>query len=199
MPQTQRYRFAGHIAGAGTASGVRLVLGSWVHSPFGPFADVMIERADGTRVLIAPTETVAEFVAATYVFDEVRVEPVHVQVTGRRRHSRWRVSAGSLHWKFTVGARPPVGYVLRAVPPVLGRTRAWAGVTDRVARIVMPGVRTLGTAGNGRVEWYAAHDLHRLHASWAQWEGVDLGALAPGGPPPPIGVGSGPRPPPGAP
>jgi hypothetical protein len=33
----------------------------------------MIERADGHRVLLAPTRAVGEFVAATYRFDEVRI------------------------------------------------------------------------------------------------------------------------------
>ncbi len=68
-------RFDGAIAGLGTASGTRLVVGMWPVSPFGPIADLMIERPDGHRLLIAPEQPVADFIAATYRFDEVRVEP----------------------------------------------------------------------------------------------------------------------------
>ena len=35
-----RLVFTGHIAGFGTGSGVRMVVGSWRESPFGRFADV---------------------------------------------------------------------------------------------------------------------------------------------------------------
>ncbi|MGW5372453.1 hypothetical protein ACWES4_30080, partial [Streptomyces sp. NPDC004011] len=52
-------RFDGWIAGAGTSSGTRLVLGHWLRSPFGPFSDVMLERADGHRLLLAPTPETA--------------------------------------------------------------------------------------------------------------------------------------------
>ena len=72
----QRVRFEGQIAGVGSTSGVRVVIGHWVRSPFGAFADAMVERADGHRMLLAPSEQVAELVSTTYTFDEVRVEPV---------------------------------------------------------------------------------------------------------------------------
>ena len=65
-----------------------------------------------------------------------------------------------------------------------------ARVSDRVARVVMPGVRTLGTAGNGRLEWYSARDLHRITASTATWDGRDLGGLTDMDPPPQFGFSS---------
>jgi len=61
----ERLIFDGRILGASFASGDRIVAGRWHASPFGPFADVMWCRPDGTRVLLAPSETVAAFVAAT--------------------------------------------------------------------------------------------------------------------------------------
>ena len=67
-------RFRGQILGVGSTSGVRVVVGRWLESPFGSFADAMIERPDGHRVLLAPSAEAAEFVASTYTFDEVRVE-----------------------------------------------------------------------------------------------------------------------------
>ena len=47
-------RFEGHIAGIGTTSGTRLVIGRWDTSPFGSFTDVMLEDAAGRRTLLAP-------------------------------------------------------------------------------------------------------------------------------------------------
>ena len=52
-------RFDGWIAGLGTSSGTRIVVGHWPGSPFGPFSDVMLERPDGERVLLAPTRETA--------------------------------------------------------------------------------------------------------------------------------------------
>src|SRR2546423_15496332 len=71
-----RLRFDGWIAGLGTTSGTRVVLGHWPRSPFGAVSDVMLETPDGHRLLLASTRELADFVAATYVFDEVRVGPV---------------------------------------------------------------------------------------------------------------------------
>lgn len=69
----ERLRFDGWIAGVGTSSGTRLVVGHWPRSPFGAFSDVMIEHPDGERVLLAPSRRIADFVAATYRFDRIEV------------------------------------------------------------------------------------------------------------------------------
>ncbi|MFE3638875.1 hypothetical protein [Streptomyces sp. NPDC059168] len=182
-------RFDGWIAGLGTSSGTRLVLGHWVRSPFGPFSDVMLERADGHRLLLAPTPRVARFVAATYTFDEVRVVPVRVHADGRC----WSVEAEPpLRLRFAVGRRGAAGLLLRAVPAVLATSPAWTAVTDPPARLLL-GVRTRGSAGGGRREWYGARDLHALTSATAVFEGRELGALAPVSPPVRFGFGSTPR------
>ncbi|WP_431814030.1 hypothetical protein [Kocuria sp. cx-455] len=188
-----RHRFHGHIAGAGTSGGTRLVLGCWTRTPHGPFSDVMVAHPDGRRELLAPDEWVADFVASTYEFDDVRIAPVHVQRTGTAKNSSWRVAAGPLTWNFTVGARGPLGYALRAVPAPIGRTLTFTRASDVVARRIMPGVRTLGTAGNDRLEWYSASDLHGLSESTATWDGAPLGTLADMTPPPDFGFSSTPR------
>jgi len=128
-------RFDGWIAGVGTASGLRAVLGRWARSPFGPFADVMVERADGHRLLLAPTAEVAEYVAATYRFDEVRVVPVVVRVDG----PWWAVAAGPLELRFVVAGRPALGVLLCAVPRPVATRAAWVRAADVVARRVLPG------------------------------------------------------------
>lgn len=123
-------RFDGFIAGLGTASGLRAVVGHWPRSPLGAFTDVMVERADGHRVLVAPDARVADFVSATYVFDEIRVEPVSARVTVER----WSVEAPSLAISFTVGRRTALGALLRAVPRPIATHPRWIGAIDAVAR-----------------------------------------------------------------
>ncbi|MFJ4715266.1 hypothetical protein [Streptomyces sp. NPDC088785] len=185
----RRLRFDGWIAGAGTASGTRLVVGYWPRSPWGPFADVMVEATDGRRELLAPTAQVADFVAGTYSFDTV----THCPVTVEPGPAAWRVSAGPLRLRLTTGRRDPLGHLLRAVPRRVAAAPAWAAVCDLPARLLMPGVRTRGSAGGGRREWYAALDHRPLTAVDATWDGADLGALRPVDPPVRFGFGSVPR------
>jgi hypothetical protein len=175
-------RFRGAIAGVGTTSGVRVVVGRWAESPYGAFTDVMVETAEGHRVLLAPTQEVTDFIASTYAFDELRVEPITVD--------GWALSSASLSLEIAVGTRTGLGRLLRLVPPRLAERPAWCTVTDPVARVVLRGVRTRGTAGNGRREWYGATDVHGIVAMSGTFEGADLGRLAPVDPPPRFGFSS---------
>jgi hypothetical protein len=186
---TRRLRFDGWIAGLGTTSGTRLVLGHWQRSPFGAFSDVMLERADGERLLLAPTPETADFVGATYVFDTVRVVPVRVGVAD----DTWTVTAGPLQLRFVTGRRRPLGLLLRAVPDALAGRPAWSALMDGPARLLLPGVRTRGSAREGRREWYGARDLRPIHEASVTFEGADLGGTAPVEPPVRFGFGSVPR------
>jgi hypothetical protein len=177
--------FTGHIAGVGTTSGTRIVLGLWDASPFGPVADAMVEDPSGHRTLVAPTQDLADFIAATYTFDEVVVEPVE-------RHG-WEVRSAQLQVRLEPGPSTAVGRLLALVPRPVGRTRTWARAVDPLARVVMPGVRTHGTAGNGRIEWYSPRNVRRITACSATWRGVALGTLAPVAPPVRFGFASAPR------
>jgi hypothetical protein len=182
----QRWVFDGWIAGLGTTEGTRLVIGRWPRSPFGSIVDVMVETAEGHRRLIAPRPEVAEFIAATYTFDEIEIAPVGV--TAHR--GEWSVSAGSLSVAFELGRRKPLGLLLRTVPPPLARRPLWVSAIDRPARLLLPGVRTTGSAGNGRREWYGAQDLRPIRAAVAWLDGRNLGGLAPVDPPVRFGFGS---------
>jgi hypothetical protein len=180
MAAGQRLRFAGAIAGVGSTSGVRLVVGRWLDSPFGSFTDVMVEDAVGHRTLLAPTGEVAQFVTQTYEFDEVCVGPVSAQVTDLG----WGVRAGDhLAAYLSIGGRMPLGRLLRLVPRPVATSTAWATLVDPVARVALRGVRTRGVALEGRREWYGATDLRRVHALEGTWRGVPLGALAEVDPP----------------
>ncbi|MDR7253965.1 hypothetical protein J2X46_002955 [Nocardioides sp. BE266] len=184
-----RERFTGRIAGVGSTSGVRVVVGRWDDSPWGPFADVMLEDASGHRVLLAPDETVRDFVAATYSFDEHVLEPVSVTDTD----DGWQVTTPSLSLGIVVGGRTPLGAALGLVPARVATAPAWCAVADPVARVILRGVRTRGTAGNDRREWYGATSVAAVTAVSGEWRGTDLGALAPVDPPCRFGFSSTPK------
>lgn len=179
-------RFHGRILGAGSTHGVRLVIGDWAASPLGSFTDVMVATADDRRILLAPDADVADYVAATYSFDEVRLCAVRVVAD----EHRWQVDAGPLTCQIGLGARTPTGWLLRPVPDLVGRSRLFAHLADPIARRLHPGVRTLGSAGGGRREYYGAHDQHRVTSLSGSWEDADLGDLAPVSPPPRFGFSS---------
>ena len=185
----ERLRFRGSIAGLGSSSGVRIVVGSWAESPFGAFTDVMLAEPDGTRRLLAPTLDVAAFVADTYVFDDVLLVPVDASRDGSSAH----VHAGELDLHFTRGRRTPLGLALRSVPRPVAVSPWWSQVTDPLARTLLRGVRTRGSARDGRTETYAATDHHAITSLSGSWRGVDLGHLAPVTPDPAFGFGSTPE------
>ena len=142
-------------------------------------------------MLLAPTIEVADYVAATYTFDEVVVAPVVVTVAG----DRWQVRAGDdLPWTSGSGPRIRTGAAAAGWSPRrLATSPGWAAVVDPVARVLLRGVRTRGTAPEGRREWYAATDLHAVTHLSGTWRGRPLGELRPVDPPCRFGFSSTPR------
>ncbi|GAA5155696.1 hypothetical protein GCM10023340_41610 [Nocardioides marinquilinus] len=169
----RRVSFRGRIAGTGSTSGVRIVVGRWEESPLGSFADAMVERPDGHRMLIAPNPDVVRFVAATYVFDEVRVEPITATKTG----TGWAVRSDSLELDLEFGRPTLLGRLLRLVPRRVAEAPWWCAATDPIARVVMRGVRTKGVIGERR-EWYGATGHRKVVAASGSFEGTSLGAMA---------------------
>ncbi len=184
-----RWRFDGEIAAFGMTTGHRVVVGRWPVSPFGSISDVMIEAPDGSRLLIAPSDEVARFIASTYRFDSVEVQPVEAI----RHPGQLTVVAGQLRATMAVGRRGWLGWLLRAVPRPVATAPAWAALIDPLARTILPGVRTQGGADAGRREWYGAWDLHPLVSVTAGWRETDLGTMADVWPPVRFGFGSVPR------
>lgn len=187
-----RQRFSGQIAGVGTTSGIRLVVGHWADTPLGAFSDVMVERADGHRVLLAPSDAVRDVIEATYVFDEVRVEPVTVLEEVGLRHT-WVVRSPSLALDLTVGRRTGLGLLLQPVPDRVATSTWWASAVDPLASRLVRGVRTHGVARPGREEWYGATDVHAVVAVSGAFDGERLGRLAAVDPPCRFGFSSTPR------
>ncbi|WP_461172011.1 hypothetical protein M1D93_13325 [Arthrobacter sp. Z1-9] len=171
----RRWVFDGHIAGLGTASGLRAVVGVWQVSPFGAFSDVMVQQPSGHRLLLAPTAEVARFISDTYRFDEVRVLQVHTTLA----RDLLAVDAGALAVRARPGPRTLLGSTLRAIPRPLAVHPRWLRVISPVAAVLSGGSHTSGTAGSGRHEYYGVSDLRTISSAVVSWDGVDAGALAP--------------------
>jgi hypothetical protein len=186
LARRSREQFTGWIAGIGTDSGYRVVIGHWPRSPYGAVTDVMIGDPAGHRSLYAPTAHLAEFLTAAYRFDEVQVAPCRA----RRSGPCWTVLAGPLQLSFTIGPRTLLGWLLWAMPAALARTPWWVGLLDLPARWLLPGVRTRGRTRDGRRQWYGAQDLHPIIAVDAALDGRALGALHAVDPPVGFGFGS---------
>ncbi|WP_291057318.1 hypothetical protein [Herbiconiux sp.] len=189
-------RFSGRIAGFGTSEGMRVVIGMWHDSPLGAFADVMLEDVAGHRMLLAPRDDVADYIAATYTFDEVRVLPVR----SRRIEGGLEVVAGGsgasapfFHARLRIGAVTALGRLLRSVPRPLATDPRWLAALDPLASRLMPGVHTAGTAGGGRREYYGVTALREIAWAEAAFDGRHLGAFAALDPPVRFGFGSAPR------
>lgn len=181
-------RFEGHIAGIGTASGTRLVIGRWDTSPFGAFTDVMMEDATGRRTLLAPTQEVAEYVGATYSFDDVVLSPITSTLTP----DRLVVDTGDLQVFAEIGGTTVLGRLLGLVPPRLATHPRWLALINPVASLLVKGVATAGSAGHGRTEYYGVTSARGVTGATATWRGSDLGTLAPLSPPVRFGFSSAP-------
>lgn len=183
-----RTRFSGHIAGFGTAAGIRFVVGIWHSSPFGGFADVMVQNADNVRTLLAPDDRVAEFVATTYSFDEVRIGAVTADLTA----DSLTVRAPGLDVTARLGGPARFDALLRLVPPPLGRAPWWLRLINPIAGVLVPGVHTAGSAGNGRREYYGVRRTRRIEAVSGHLDGTALGGLTDLHPPVQFGFSSAP-------
>lgn len=184
-----RHRFIGEICGFGTAEGHRFAIGNWTDTPYGPFADVMHETRSGHRTLFAPDERIATFVATTYNFDEVRLAPISAE----RSQHHLCITTSNFSAEITIGGRTKLGRLLRAIPDRLATAPAWCTVIDPLARLAVRGVRTRGSAGNGRREWYGVTDQHAVSAVSCVLDGQPLGELADVWPPVNFGFSSTPR------
>jgi hypothetical protein len=179
-------QFTGWIAGFGTNSGCRIVIGHWRTSPYGAVTDAMVEDPAGRRTLYAPTPQLGAFLAAVYSFHDVQI----ARCTARRSGRCWRVQAGPLQASFAIGRRNLLGWLLWATPAALARTVWWIELLDFPARRLLPGVRTRGRTSDGRRQWYSAQDLHPIISADALLDGRDLGALRAVQPPVGFGFGS---------
>ena len=176
-----RYELAGLIAGAGFASGDRLVVGSWSASPIGPFADVMWAATSGERTLFAPTERAAAFITAVYEFDRVEVVDLAVDASIHGMTvaaPAWSLELVAARRGRRIGFHRPAWFTRRVEGPV--------------ARLLM-GVRTYGVSPHGVEEWYRADAWRRIESGRLTVDGQDQGALRDVDPPCRFGFSEPPR------
>jgi hypothetical protein len=101
-----------------------------------------------------------------------------------------QLRAGGLTATIRLGRRTPLGWLLRAVPSRLATSPRWIATIDAVARRVLPGVRTVGSAGHDRTEYYGARDLHRIVDATVHLAGEHQGPMTKVDPPVTFGFGS---------
>jgi len=123
--QRNRWQFSGWIAGLGTGSGHRVVIGHWQESPYGVVTDVMVEDPAGRRTLYAPTRSWPSSSA-----------PPTASTTSRSPSAGPAVRAGAGRCGQApaglVHDRPPhpACWLLWAMPAALARTPWWVGLLD---------------------------------------------------------------------
>lgn len=171
---TARRVFEGHIAGIGTSSGLRAVVGLWRDSPFGPFSDAMVELPSGHRILLAPAAEIGRFITGIYTFDETQVLPL----AASRGADQFTLDAGPLQIRARLGARTGLGAAVRLIPRPLAVHPRWLRAVNPLAARLGPGMRTAGTARGGWREYYGVMDLHRIVSATVHRDGGDAGTLA---------------------
>ena len=118
-----------------------MVVGVWSASPFGAFADVMVQTPDDDRVLLAPDERIADFVGSTYAFDRVELGPVSAALSA----GELTVTAPGLDIAVTIGGPAPIDLLLRLVPGRLAIAPWWLRAIDPIS-----GPHRLGGAHRGQ-------------------------------------------------
>jgi hypothetical protein len=172
--------FEGAITAAAFREGDAVVVGAWARSPLGRLVDVMWRDPAGRRVLLAPTEAAAAYVAGLYTFDEVRVVPVRGGVRG----DEVDVQAGPLRLRAAVAPPDWRSWLFALRPRTLRRSPRWVELEDRLARPVVgrligggAGVRAAGVAPGGQREWYGVDDWRPLRWASLHVDGLDRGAM----------------------
>jgi hypothetical protein len=173
-------QFVGAIAAGGFVSGEQVVVGMWRRSPLGSFIDVMWVRADGERVLLAPSPEVAAFVSALYTFDRIEV----VEIVGGFDGRRVAVRAGPLDLELRPDARGWRSWVFAVRPRQLRRSPTWLAIEDRfvepLGRVLLggaEGVRVGGVTPGGRREWYSVDDYRTVTEGTLFVDGRSAGEL----------------------
>jgi hypothetical protein len=148
----------------------------------------MLQTADAERILLAPTEAVAEFVSTTYRFDRVELGELSADLDAEKL----TVAGENFEARIGIGGPAPVDRLLRCVPRRLATAPRWLRAIDPVASRMVPGVHTYGSAGNGRVEYYGVRRSRRITAIEGHYRGAPFCGIAPLRPPVSFGFSSAP-------
>ena len=158
--------FSGRITSSGFDSGDRIVVGAWKTSKFGEFTDIMWAKPDGTRVLIAPTQEIADYVTDMYTFDEVILENITTTQGGRNL----KINCSSMELEFTWN---------RGFSIPFKRSLFFISTVELFFAKLLFSTRTYGITKNNRKEWYAIDRVSKLIQATAKIKGIDVGSLSP--------------------
>mgnify|MGYP006101231725 FL=1 len=167
-------RIRGSISSIGFPDGNRFVIGHWLSSPIGQFADVMWGTPDGKKILLAKNERIANFVSAIYDFDETRIGDIQIHSDGRSTSALGLGLDIKLQGGLTRGFIPP-------------RPLFFTRFFESPIASSLMGVQTFGTSSRGVKEWYQARKWRWVRSGSASLDGYDLGPASPFDKP--IGVG----------
>ena len=150
--------FKGRVISSGFQTGDMVVIGDWSDSPQGAFTNLMWAKPDGTRVLIAPSEELGDFVSSLYSFDEVIVSPMEIERTEKSIEVECDLGRVCMKWGLNV-------------PLPFSRPRWFiANIEAPFARLFF-GTKTHGITRNGRKEWYHVRGLSRMKSVELELEG----------------------------
>ena len=158
--------FSGRITSSGFDSGDRIVVGAWKTSKFGEFTDIMWAKPDGTRVLIAPTQEIADYVTDMYTFDEVILENITTTQGGRNL----KINCSSMELEFTWN---------RGFSIPFKRSLFFISTVELFFAKLLFSTRTYGITKNNRKEWYAIDRVSKVIQATAKIKGIDVGSLSP--------------------
>ena len=172
--------FQGRITSSGFQTGDRIVVGAWNASPFGNFTDIMWAKPDGTRVLIAPTQEIADYVTAMYSFDEVILEEIVSKEEGRSLSVKCNSMDLQFSWK-------------RGIAIPFKRSLLFIATVELFFAKLIFSTRTYGLTRNNRREWYAIDRVSNLSDASATIVGEDVGVMTPMHPPCKFGFSEAPK------
>ncbi len=155
--------FEGRITSCGFSSGDRIVIGTWINTPFGSFSDIMWAKPDGTKVLIAPNQKIANYISSLYDFDIIKIEKLDIESD----ENMMKIETKNLncHFEWSRG----VSFLIKKRP-------LWfvASIEYFFGWLIF-GTKTYGKTKNGKKEWYAVDRLSRLTLADVEFNGKNLG------------------------
>ena len=158
--------FKGRITSSAFESGDRIVVGAWNESIFGKFTDIMWAKKDGTRVLIAPTQEIADYVTAMYSFDKVIIEALSTSLS--ERSISVECDTMSLEFSWNRGF---------AIP--FKRSLLFIQTVELFFAKLIFSTRTYGITKDNRQEWYAIDRVSHITNAKAIIDGENVGEFTP--------------------
>lgn len=154
--------FQGRITSSGFESGDRIVVGTWKHSPFGEFSDIMWSKPNGRNILIAPTEEIGNYISLMYSFDEVLISKI--ELIEKKNSFEIKTDYISCNFSWSRGIRIPF------------RRPLWfiSSFENIFAKFIF-GTKTSGITNDGKREWYCINKISNVKIANASLSGKNLG------------------------